>query len=66
MFEMNREYFVKDSSHIGLVYKVWFEPSKEYDDLIIVHDGLYNDVYYMTEEEIDEEFTILKGGVMLC
>ena len=57
--EFNKIYLVKDSSHLGLVYKVEFKPSKEYEDLVIVKDYLYNDTYYMAWEEIEEEFQIL-------
>ena len=57
--EFNKIYIVKDSSHIGLVYKVEFKPSKEYKEFIIVKDYLYNEEYYMTLEEIEEEFIFL-------
>ena len=57
--EMNRKYLVKDSSHT-LEYKVWFEQSKAFDDLVIVHDELYHDTYYMTIDEVKEEFEFIK------
>ena len=57
--QFNTKYLVKDSSNIGLVYKVEFKESKEYEEFIIVKDYLYNEEYYMTLEEIKEEFQIL-------
>lgn len=61
MFELefNKRYAVKDSSHIGLIYHIVLEPSKEYNDLVIVFDELYNERYYMTLEEVVEEFTFI-------
>lgn len=57
--EFNKTYIVKDSSHIGLVYKVEFRHSKECEEFVIVKDYLYNEEYYMTLEEVKEEFTFL-------
>lgn len=57
--EFNKRYLVSDSSHT-VKYEVWFEPSKKYDDMIIVNDELYNEKYYMTYDEINEEFTFEK------
>lgn len=57
--QMNKKYLVRDSSHIGLLYYITLEQSKQYNDLIIVYDELYDEAYYLTEEEILEEFQFL-------
>lgn len=57
--KFNTRLLVKDSSHIGLLYYITLEQSTQYNDLIIVHDELYNEDYYLTEDEILEEFEFL-------
>lgn len=59
MLETNKKYLVKDSSHIGLLYNIELKQSKEADDLYIVKDYLYNEEYYMTADEILNEFTFI-------
>lgn len=61
MFELefNKRYLVKDSSHIGLLYYIRLQESIAFNDLVIVHDELYNESYYMTLDEVKEEFTFI-------
>ena len=54
--EFNKKYTVKDNAPLSEIYTVWFEESKVYDDMIIIHDSLYGEVYYMTPDEIKETF----------
>ena len=54
--EFNKKYTVRDNAPLSEIYTVWFEESKIYDDMIIIHDSLYDEVYYMTPDEIKETF----------
>ena len=59
MFEMNRKYLVKDSSHIGLLYYIMLEETDE-DDVYLVYDFLYNDYYMLTSDELFSEYVFIK------
>lgn len=54
--EFNKKYIVRDNAPLSEIYTVWFEESKVYDDMVIIHDSLYDEVYYMTADEIKETF----------
>ena len=54
--EFNKKYIVRDDAPLSQIYTIWFEPSAMFNDMLIVHDGLYDETYYMTPDEIKETF----------